>query len=88
MWLGLSALSGFWNTICSLRRASRPRDRPFVTSMCSNSMVPSVGSISPTMHLASEVLPLPDSPTSPSTSPRATWTSTPATASTAFAPEP
>ena len=67
----LSAESGFWKTICSARTSSRPRlVIAFSSGTPSSSMIePSSAEISPSSVRASVVLPLPDSPTSPSVSP-------------------
>ena len=67
----LSAASGFWKTICSARTSSASRFAIFpATGWPSSSTVePSSGSVRPSRRRASVVLPLPDSPTSPSVSP-------------------
>ena len=67
----LSAESGFWNTICSARSVSRGRRRASGPSGAPSSVTtePGSGAVSPSSTRASVVLPLPDSPTSPSVSP-------------------
>ena len=67
-----SAESGFWNTICrDLSRSSGRWRRSAGSGAPSNSIIePSSGSTRPSSALASVVLPLPDSPTRPSVSPR------------------
>ena len=67
---GLSDEYGSWKTIWTARRSSALRLGP--SSRPSKRTVPAVGTNWPTMHLATVVLPHPDSPTSPSTSPRST----------------
>ena len=77
-----SAESGFWNTICSARRVSRGRRRASGLSGLPSRVTtePWSGAVSPSRTRASVVLPLPDSPTRPSVSPRCTARSTPASA--------
>ena len=84
MWRRLRAESGFWNTICSARRASRGRRRASGLSglPCRVTTEPWSGAVSPSRTRASVVLPLPDSPTSPSVSPARIDRSTPARALT------
>ena len=67
----LSAESGFWKTIWSARTssASRLAVRPASAWPSSSITEPSSGSVRPSRRRASVVLPLPDSPTSPSVSP-------------------
>ncbi len=67
---GFSVESGFWKTIWMARRASCER-LPAVgrSTPPSNSIVPESGAMRPVTHLASVVLPEPDSPTRPKVSP-------------------
>ena len=67
---GLSVESGFWNTIWMARSASCER-LPAVDLRTppSKVTVPESAGMSPVTHLASVVLPLPDSPTRPKVSP-------------------
>ena len=78
---GLSVESGFWKTIWIARSASCER-RPAVarSSLPSKVTVPESGAIRPVTHLASVVLPLPDSPTRPNVSPRRRFSDTSLTA--------
>ena len=78
---GLSVESGFWNTIWMARSASWER-LPAVDLSTSPSkvMVPESAGMSPVTHLASVVLPLPDSPTRPNVSPLRRLRETSATA--------
>ena len=79
---GSSDAVGSWKTIWSWVRSARyppslaSNDRP------RNRMVPDVGRMSPTMARPSVVLPLPDSPTSPSVSAAASPRVMPSTACT------
>ncbi len=71
VWRGLSAPYGSWKTICISRRSGRSSERPrWVMSRPSSRTVPAVGSSSRVMRRAVVDLPHPDSPTSPSVSPR------------------
>ena len=79
---GLSDEYGSWKTIWMARRSSALRLGP--SSRPSKRTVPAVGTNWPTMHLATVVLPHPDSPTSPSTSPRSTLRLTSPTACSRF----
>ena len=74
----LSALSGFWNTICIARMASTSRALALPGNGWSSRLIslPSSGSWMPSNVLASVVLPDPDSPTRPSVSPSASSRST------------
>ena len=78
---GLSEANGSWNTSCMLRRMARrsPPPKP-VTLWPSNTISPEVGSISRSTQRPVVDLPQPDSPTSPSVSPRSTANDTPSTA--------
>ena len=69
---GLSVESGFWKTIWMARSASCER-LPAVdsSSLPSKVTVPESAAMRPVTHLASVVLPLPDSPTRPKVSPLA-----------------
>ena len=66
-----NAESGFWKTICRARTSSRPRSVILASSACPSSSMtdPSSAWVRPSRVRASVVLPLPDSPTSPSVSP-------------------
>ncbi len=67
---GLSAAFGSWNTICrSVRSARSSRSRSRVMSLPPYRIWPPVGCTSPISARPRVVLPLPDSPTSPTTSP-------------------
>ena len=78
---GLRDSYGSWKTICSPRRKSGRRLRPsVVTAWPSKVTVPAASGSRPTAARASVDLPQPDSPTSPTISPRATVRSTPSTA--------
>ena len=71
-WLGLSVLSGFWNTICSLRLSALGRfsiGMPPISSP-SSITVPPVDFSMPVSTLAKVDLPQPDSPTMASVMPR------------------
>src|SRR5690606_1266934 len=85
---GLSAACGSWKTICSFRRnrrSFRSGSRPM--SWPAYRIAPEVGRTRPSSARPSVVLPLPDSPTRPSTSPRRKVRLTPSTALT-VAPAP
>ena len=73
-----------WKTICMSRARSPscPSCESASTSTPSNSISPAVGSISRSSVRPSVDLPQPDSPTSPTVSPRKTSRSTPSTACT------
>ena len=70
---GLSVESGFWKTIWMARRASCER-LPAVglSTLALEGDRPESAAMSPVTHLASVVLPLPDSPTRPKVSPAQT----------------
>ncbi len=84
---GLSVESGFWKTIWMARKASCERF-PAVAFSClpSNATVPESGASRPVTHLASVVLPLPDSPTRPKVSPLRRSSETSATAVSCLRP--
>ena len=84
---GLSVESGFWNTIWMARRASCER-LPAVdlSTPPSKVMVPESAGMRPVTHLASVVLPLPDSPTRPKVSPLRRLSETSATAVSCLRP--
>src|ERR1035438_1977744 len=79
---GLSDEYGSWNTICIARRSSVARLAP--SSRPSKRTTPEVGAIRPAMHFAMVVLPHPDSPTRPRTSPSAIRSVTSSTARSAW----
>ncbi len=84
---GLRLEYGSWKIICARRRRRRssPRESS-VIDWPSNTMLPLVAGSRPRIVRPSVVLPDPDSPTRPSTSPRRSSRSTPSTARTAFCP--
>lgn len=72
LWRGLSEESGFWNTSWMSRRTSCGRCRAAGARSCpSNRIVPAQGGCSPAIARGSVDFPLPDSPTTPTVSPRA-----------------
>jgi hypothetical protein len=78
---GLSEAYGSWKMICRSRRFLRMASASSVVSSSPSSWTePEVGSMRRMTDLAVVVLPQPDSPTSDSVSPRATWNDTPSTA--------
>jgi hypothetical protein len=78
---GLSDEYGSWNTMCMSRRSGRiPRRDTCVMSLPLSRIWPDVGSSSRMMHRPTVDLPLPDSPTRPSTSPFPMVSDTPSTA--------
>ncbi len=78
---GFSEANGSWNTICTSRVSRRRSASSSVArSRPSTSSRPDVGGYSPTIARPSVVLPQPDSPTTPSTSPARTSRLTPSTA--------
>ncbi len=84
---GLSVESGFWKTIWMARRASCERLPALALSTPpSKVMVPESGGSRPVTHLASVVLPLPDSPTRPKVSPFCRLRETSATAVSCLRP--
>jgi hypothetical protein len=81
---GLSDETGSWKMICISRLSARSSDVPIdLTSRPSNLISPDVGSIRRRIARPVVVLPQPDSPTTPSVSPRATSKDTSFTAFTA-----
>ncbi len=80
---GLSDAYGSWKIICSSRRYGRSSWRESdVMSSPPKRIVPLVGSSRRTKRRPSVDLPQPDSPTTPSVSPRRTSSETPSTACT------
>src|SRR5262245_34908166 len=78
---GLSDANGSWKTICICRRSGRKSPSPrLVMSLPSNSIRPSVGLYSRRIARPTVDFPQPDSPTSPSVSPRRMSIVTPSTA--------
>ena len=85
---GSSDEYGSWNTICTWRRCSRAlRPAPEIVSP-SSVISPPVTGTSPTIALASVVLPDPDSPSRPTTLPAGTSRLTQSTAVWACRPAP
>ncbi len=80
---GLSDAYGSWKMICISLRSGRssPRESP-MSSRPSNVTLPFVASVRRRMTRPAVVLPEPDSPTSPSVSPRRISKSMPSTART------
>ena len=81
---GLSDETGSWKMICISRLSARSSDVPIdLTSRPSNVISPDVGSMRRSSVRPVVVFPQPDSPTTPSVSPRATSNDTSFTACTA-----
>ena len=79
--LGSRLLNGFWNIICifGLSLLASPLDK-FIISLPNTLILPEVGLTIPAIAFPTLVLPEPDSPTSPNTSPLDILNDTPSTA--------